>query len=99
MDIRDIPSRIERSHGYPITHERLCAELSSADIAVPDGPDQPAATLLDACDEYGFAPQYETAADLRAALFCAADATHVGRVGYDDRGHNPAWDGTDQVSF
>jgi hypothetical protein len=99
MKISDIPGRVERTHEFPVSHETLRAELGSARIDVPNGQSRPAAMLLDTCADYGFGTTYETPEDLRAALLCCADAAHVGRVGYDDRGHNPHHTGAKQVSF
>lgn len=99
MNIREIPARVEQTHGFPITHEQLQAEFGSDTLHAPDGPTRPLASLLDDCEEFGFEATYETVGELRSALFCSAGVNHVGRVGYDDRGHNPERNDRDPLSF
>jgi hypothetical protein len=99
MRLTDVPSAVERSHGYPITHDDLRQEFGALHLEVPEGPDRSLSTLLDECADGGFADAYETAEDLRSTLLCRADADHVGRAGYDDRGGNPGRADGEQVSF
>lgn len=99
MKIGDIPARVERTHGYPVTHETLRAELDAANLDTPDGPDQSVASLLDTCAELGFGSVYESHEDLQSTLLCCADERLIGRTGYDDRGHNPHYTAREQVSF
>jgi hypothetical protein len=99
MNVRDIPAHVERTHDYPVAHDRLRTDLGSLRIEAPDGGSQPLATLLDACDECGFEATYESPDALRTTLLCCVDEAHVGRSGYDDRGANPGRSASEQVSF
>jgi hypothetical protein len=99
MKIGEIPAQVGREHGYPVSHETIREELETANLDTPDGPDQTVASLLDTCAELGFGSVYESHDDLQATLLCCADERLVGRVGYDDRGHNPHYTAGEQVSF
>ena len=99
MKIGDIPAQVERTHGYPVSHETLREELAARNLEVPDGPDQRVSSLLDTCSALGFDTVYESPEDLQSTLLCCADGTLIGRTGYDDRGHNPHYTAAEQVSF
>jgi hypothetical protein len=99
MNVRDVPARVERTHGYPVAHDRLRADLGEVGIEVPDGDARPLADLLDACDACGFETTYDGPDALRTALLCCLDEAHVGRSEYDDRGANPGRSASEQVSF
>jgi hypothetical protein len=99
MRVRDVPSHVERAHGFPITEETLRSEFGSVPLDVPGDGEARLASLLDACAEGGFPGEYASTTDLRSALLSCADRTHVGRPQYDDRGGNPGRDPAEQVSF
>ena len=99
MKISDIPTQVEQTHGYPVSHETLCEELAARSLEVPDGPDRRVVSVLDTCADLGFDTVYESPEALQSTLLCCADRTLIGRVGYDDRGHNPHYTAAEQVSF
>jgi hypothetical protein len=99
MRLADVPDQVERTHGYPISHDTLRREFGDLILEVPDGPNQSLGTLLDTCRECGFEDTYVMSDRLRSTLLCCAGADYVGRVGYDDRSGNPTRGDREQVSF
>jgi hypothetical protein len=99
MRLADVPTQVDRTHGYPIGHETLRKEYGALVLDVPDGPNRSLETLLDTCAACGFEDTYPTAERLRSTLLCCADAAHVGRTEYDDRSGNPTRGDGEQVSF
>lgn len=99
MQLADVPSEVESTHGFPIAHETLQAEFGGIEVDVPDGPSQELRVLLDTCSDGGFEDAYTSPETLKTVLLTCADRAHVGRAGYDDRGSNPTREDSEQVSF
>ncbi|WP_101297223.1 DUF5789 family protein [Halegenticoccus soli] len=84
---------VDRTFDFPISAERLDAELGDRTIESPTGDSETIGEVLERCD----ATTFRSPEGVYEALLCHVTDAYVGRKFYDDRAANPH--DFDELSF